>query len=97
MTRHTWDTDYGPLRGFYRDRENGWIFGVCAGIADRFNFRLSAVRIIAVICLLLCFWVTVAVYLGATLLIREKPLVYSGSRSEYEFWRRQRRDYWRET
>ena len=43
MTHRTWNIDHGPLRGFYRDRENGWIFGVCAGIADRFNLQLGAV------------------------------------------------------
>ncbi len=93
MTRGTWNIDYGPLRGFYRDRENGWIFGVCAGIADRFNFDVTVVRVIAVISLLLFFWLTAAVYLAATLLIREKPLVYSGRRSEYEFWRSYRNDW----
>jgi len=92
MSHHTWNTDFGPLRGFYRDRENAWIFGVCAGIADRFNFRLSTVRIIAVICLVLFFWATAAVYIGATILIREKPLIYSGRRTEFEFWR-QNNDY----
>ena len=95
MSQNTWNTDYGPLRGFYRDRDNAWIFGVCAGIADRFNFRLSTVRIIAVVSLLLFTWLTVAIYIAATLLIREKPLVYSGRQSEYEFWRRNRSDYWR--
>ena len=93
MSQNTWNIDYGPLRGFYRDRENAWIFGVCAGIADRFNFRLSTVRIIAVICLILFFWVTAAIYIGATILIREKPLVYSGRRTEYDFWRRRNTDY----
>lgn len=95
MNRRTWDIDYGPLRGLYRDRENAWIFGVCAGIADRFNFRLPTVRIIAIISLVLSFGMTVAVYIGATLLIREKPLVYSGRETEYKFWRRHHRDHWR--
>lgn len=93
MSQNTWNIDYGPLRGFYRDRENAWIFGVCAGIADRFNFRLSTVRIIAVICLILFFWVTALIYIGATILIREKPLVYSGRRTEYDFWRRRDNDF----
>ena len=88
MSRRTWNIDHGPLRGFYRDRENAWIFGVCAGIADRFNFRLGMVRLIAFICLLLFTWLTAFVYIAATLLIREKPLVYSGRNTEYEFWRR---------
>lgn len=94
MTHRTWNIDHGPLRGFYRDRENGWIFGVCAGIADRFNLRVGAVRAIAVISLLLFFWPTALLYILATMLIREKPLVYSGRESEYEFWSR-RTDYWR--
>lgn len=97
MTQRSWNSDYGPLRGFYRDPERAWIFGVCAGIADRFNFHLATVRIIAIISLVLFFWLTAALYIGATLLIREKPLVFSGRRSEYEFWRRRERDSWRES
>jgi len=94
MSQHTWNIDDGPLRGLYRDRESGWIFGVCAGLADRFNFRLGTIRVIAVICLLLFFWMTVAMYIAATLIIRDKPLIYSGNNSEFEFWRRTRRDNW---
>ena len=96
MTQGTWNIDYGPFRGFYRDRENGWIFGVCAGLADRFNLQVGAVRVLAVISLFVFFWLTAAVYIAATLLIREKPLIYSGLRSEYEFWSRERRRQWRE-
>ncbi len=88
MSRPRWTIEDLTLRGFYRDRENGWIFGVCAGIADRFNFNVVMVRLIAIVCLLMFFWLTVALYAFATLLIREKPLIYSGRRSEYEFWRR---------
>jgi phage shock protein C len=94
MTQRTWNIDYGPLRGLYRDSESGWIFGVCAGLADRFNFRLGTIRVIAVICLVLFFWMTVAIYIAATLIIRDKPLIYSGNNSEFEFWRRTRRDHW---
>jgi phage shock protein C len=96
MSRDTWNLDFGPLRGLYRDTENGWIFGVCAGVADRFNFRTGTVRLIAVISLVLFFWATALAYIGATLLIRAKPLIYSGRQQEYEFWQRFSRDnYWR--
>ena len=95
MSQRSWNIDLGPIRGFYRDRESGWVFGVCAGLADRFNLNLGAVRVIAVISLLLFFWLTVAIYLGATILIREKPLIYSGRETEFEFWRRRHGDYWR--
>ena len=95
MSRRTWNIDHGPLRGFYRDRENGWIFGVCAGLADRYNLNLGAVRALAIVSLLLMFWLTIALYIGATLLIRERPLIYSGRDTEYDFWRRCDRDDWR--
>jgi phage shock protein C len=96
MSRDTWHLDYGPLRGLYRDRENGWIFGVCAGLAERFDFNTATVRIIAVVCLVLFFWPTMLVYIGATLLLKEKPLIYAGRSREYEFWRSScGGDYWR--
>ena len=95
MSKDTWNLDCGPFTGLYRDRENGWIFGVCAGLAARFNFNIGTVRIIAVISLFLFFWATALIYVGATLLLKEKPLIYSGRREEYEFWRRSRQhDRW---
>ena len=94
MSRATWNIDHGPLRGLYRDRENGWIFGVCAGVAEFLNFRVAAVRIIAFISLFLFFWPVVIAYLIATLLIRERPLIYSGRDAEYEFWRRSSCNRW---
>lgn len=94
MSRDSCHRSRGPFRGLYRDRENGWIFGVCAGIAEFANFRTGTVRIITVICLLLFFWPTVLIYIGATLLLRERPLIYSGRNDEYEFWRRRRDSYW---
>ncbi|MFQ6004594.1 MAG: PspC domain-containing protein [Woeseia sp.] len=95
MSRDAWSPDNSPLRGLYRDRENGWIFGVCAGIAEFGNFNVVTVRVIAVICLCLFTWATALVYVAATLLIRERPLIYSGRYDEYEFWRRRgRNDRW---
>ena len=88
MSQRMWNSDYGPLRGFYRDNDRGWIFGVCAGIADRFNFRLGTVRVIAIISFLLFSWLTAAIYIGATLLVKDKPLIYSGRETEFDFWRR---------
>ena len=96
MSQGTWNIDYGPFRGFYRDRENGWIFGVCAGLADRFNLNVGAVRAIAAISLFMFFWLTAAIYLAAMILIREKPLIYSGQETENDFWRRYRRTHWRD-
>jgi len=92
MSRDAWNLDDGPLRGLYRDRENGWIFGVCAGLAEFGNFNVGTLRVIAVICLCLFTWVTALVYIAATLLFRARPLIYSGRNNEYDFWRRRGRD-----
>ena len=80
--------EHRPLRGLYKDRENGWIFGVCAGIAEFASWRATTVRIIAMVSLVLFFWPTVLVYGAAALLFRDKPLIYAGRCREYDFWRR---------
>lgn len=90
--------DRGPaLRGLYRDRENGWMFGVCAGIAERFGFDIMVVRVIAVLSLMLFFVPTALAYLAAVLLLRERPLTYRGARCERDFWRHgeTRNHHWR--
>jgi hypothetical protein len=43
------------------------------------------------------FWLTAVAYIGATILIKEKPLVYSGGETEYGFWRTYRSDDRRDT
>lgn len=54
----------------YRDRENGIFLGVCAGIAEYYNFDVNVVRLIA---LLLCWNVGLLFYFVAALVIPEKP------------------------
>jgi phage shock protein C len=71
----------------YRDRENGLFLGVCAGLAEFFDVRLIAVRVLAVIALLALFWPVVLVYLTAGFLLRDRPLPYRGRDQEARFWR----------
>lgn len=92
MSRGEYVHDCERPRGLYRDRENGWIFGVCAGIADYFDINAAIVRLVAVVLLFLLFWPTVLVYIAASLLFKAKPLTWSGPCHEYEFWRRHGRD-----
>ena len=56
-------------RRFYRDRDRGFVFGVCAGIADYFGFDLRVTRILAFIALLLSPPMTLAIYVGIALLV----------------------------
>mgnify|MGYP000733015510 CR=1 FL=1 len=39
----------------YRDRENGWVFGVCAGIAQAFKWNVWVLRALFVAFLLITF------------------------------------------
>jgi len=96
MSRTTWNPDRRAAKGLYRDRENAWMFGVCAGIADYSGLGVMAVRIATVVSLILFFIPTALIYAAAILILREKPLIYAGHRDEYDFWRCHRRqDHWR--
>lgn len=87
MSRSASFSGQGAVRGLYRDRENGWLYGVCAGLAEFIGFPVITVRIIAALCLVLFSVPTILAYGAAVLLIRERPLIYSGSRREQDFWR----------
>ena len=93
MSGGYWDSRYQRPRGLYRDSENGWIFGVCAGLADYFNFRTGTVRLVAAVALCLFFWPTAIAYIAATMLFRDTPLRYRGRFGESDFWRRGANDW----
>jgi phage shock protein C len=73
---------------FYRDKRNGKLFGVCAGIADYTGFDISLVRV--------CFLATVFMsggsvlpfYFIAAMVTPTKPLILdrSDTEEEREFW-----------
>ena len=74
------------LRRLYRDSENGWIFGVCAGLADYFRVNVAGVRLLAVI---LGWFYTLPVaisYIVLAVLMRHRPLTYQGNAEERQFW-----------
>jgi len=62
----------GPRR-LFRDRDNGMVAGVCAGIADYFGFNLRATRLLALISLLMAMPVTLVVYFATVLLVPAAP------------------------
>lgn len=79
------DSEELPSR-LYRDPERGMILGVCAGIAEYFDWPVWLTRIGAVA--LLWFFVVpvVVAYLVAAVLMRERPLRYYGDGDERAFW-----------
>jgi phage shock protein C len=75
---------------FYRDPANGMLMGVCAGVADRFGFRLLPLRVIALLTLVLFTVPALLAYVAAGVLLPGKPLTYYGRRDERDLWRRRR-------
>lgn len=73
-------------RQFYRDSERAVICGVCAGIAERFDWPMWLTRA-AAIGLGWCFPIPVAVaYAVAALIMPQRPLRYYGEGDERTFW-----------
>jgi phage shock protein C len=72
--------------GIYRSR-NGFIFGVCRGLAEHFNFSVFWARVIAIIFLLVTgFWPAIGMYLIATLLMKPAPVIPIKTDAEQEFY-----------
>jgi phage shock protein C len=72
---------------FYRDKRNGKIFGVCAGIADYTGFDVSLVRV----CMLAAFFMSggsiLPFYLVAAMVTPTKPRSFEvADREEKQFW-----------
>lgn len=77
--------DEGDRSRFYRDSERGVILGVCAGIAEYFDWPVWLVRAVT---LGLGWFFTIPViiaYVAAALIAPERPLRYYGD-DERSFW-----------
>ena len=74
------------MRSLYRDSENGWLLGVCAGLADRFEVNVSGVRVLVAVMTFFFTVPTVIAYLALGILLRDRPLVYRGGADEQRFW-----------
>jgi phage shock protein C len=71
----------------YRDRENGKLFGVCAGLADYLGVDVLFVRIGAFLGAVFFTMPIVGAYLLAALVLKPKPARVYASREEEDFWR----------
>lgn len=78
-------TTFSP-HGFYRSR-NGWILGVCRGIAESRDISVFWVRVIAVVLLFVTsIWPAVLLYLVAALLLKPEPALTLRSDDDAEFY-----------
>jgi phage shock protein C len=72
---------------FYRDKRNGKLFGVCAGIADYTGFDVSLVRICFLAAMFMSGGGVLPFYFIAAIVTPTKPEVFEGvDREEQQFW-----------
>jgi phage shock protein C len=77
---------------FYRDKRNGKIMGICAGIADYTGFDVSLVRITVIAAIFLSSGSIVPIYFLAGMVAPTKPRELENTDvEEKEFWRQVRR------
>ncbi len=76
------------FRSLYRDSENGWLFGVCAGLADIFRVNVAGVRLLVVVLAWFFTLPTAIAYVVLGFLLRDRPLRYQGGTDERHFWSR---------
>ena len=76
-----------PRTKFYRDKINGKIMGVCAGIADYTGVDVLWVRLGAVALTLMGVGIIPLLYLGLGMFTSRKPAhLYYNDRQEQRFW-----------
>ena len=82
-----------PRTTLYRDKQNGKIMGVCAGIADYTGVNALWVRLGAIILLFAGMGMIVPLYLLAGLLLNRKPAhLYTEDLDEKQYWQRVRQN-----
>lgn len=75
-----------PRTRFYRDKVNGKIFGVCAGIADYTGVDVMWVRIGAALLTLMGMGFVPIAYVLVGFFADKKPAALYGDRQEQRFW-----------
>ena len=72
---------------FYRDKRNGKVFGVCAGIADYTGFDVNLVRVCFLAAVFMSGGSVLPFYLIAALVTPTKPREFDlGDREDNQFW-----------
>jgi len=86
-------TEQPPSRTkFYRDKRNGKIMGVCAGIADYTGFDVNLVRVCMVAAVFISSGSILPFYFIAGLITPDKPFELAGEDAQHQqFWQNVRR------
>ena len=79
-----------PRTTLYRDKHNGKLMGVCAGIADYTGVNVFWVRLAAVASIFITGGPSIIAYLIAGFLLNKKPPYLYGDAQEEKYWQRVR-------
>ena len=79
----------GPNRHrLYKDKRNGKLAGVCAGVANYYGWHPDGIRVAAVILSLFLFPLPIIAYVIAAIVMRSSPGAPAyETREEEQFWR----------
>ncbi|WP_379920710.1 envelope stress response membrane protein PspC [Erythrobacter sp. R86502] len=75
-----------PRTSLYRDKHNGKIMGVCAGIADYTGINVLWVRLLAVLSIFITGGPSIIAYFIAGMLLNKKPPYLYRDESEQKYW-----------
>jgi phage shock protein C len=78
------------VQRFYRDPRHGNLMGVCAGVADYFEWNVTAIRILAIVALLWFNGLTVMAYLLLGFMLPIRPDMPCDWVADEEYWRSMR-------
>jgi phage shock protein C len=70
---------------FYRDKQNGKVAGVCAGIADYTGIDPTIVRVVSVVLLFATGWFLL-LYIAAAMIAPSKPAGLYETPEDAKFW-----------
>lgn len=79
-----------PAR-LYRDPDNGYVGGVCAGIADYLSIDATVVRAVVLVSAFLFSLPTLFMYVLGVIFLKRKPRNLYHDTEEETFWREYRR------
>jgi phage shock protein C len=71
----------------YRDKENGILAGVCAGLANYFGLNRRGLQLVVAVCTLFFFPFVVPAYIVLAIILPVKPTDLYESESQEKFWR----------
>ena len=71
---------------FYRDPRHAKVKGVCAGLADYFGWKVSLVRVLAIVALLWFNVLTLIAYVALGFMLPAKPDNFNDWDTDEEYW-----------